>query len=103
MTEILIFCYLITVSEKNIEYLKHIIQSMIGLNYYNNLKSIKIFRQEVNESFMDKKFLLQNPDYKILENQVNHPELGLIFHVVKTNSKQKFKFSSLFNKKKLQF
>ncbi len=87
--DILLFDYS---SEKNIEYLKHIIQSMIGLNYYNNLKSIKIFRQEVNESFMDKKFLPQNPDYKILENQVNHPELGLIFHVVKTNSKQKFNF-----------
>ena len=68
------------------------IQSFIGLNYYNNLKSIKIFRQEVDESINDKKFLPQKPDYKILENQDNYPELGLVFHVVKTNSKQKFNF-----------
>ncbi|MDC0142515.1 hypothetical protein OAI70_00225 [Candidatus Pelagibacter sp.] len=77
---------------KNIEYLKHMIQSVIGLNYYNNLKSIKVFRQEVDENTKDRKFLPQKPDYKILENQENHPELGLIFHVVRTNSKQKFNF-----------
>ena len=79
-------------SGKNIKYLQHMIQSFIGLNYYNNLKSIKIFRQEVDESINDKKFLPQKPDYKILENQDNYPELGLVFHVVKTNSKQKFNF-----------
>ena len=65
---------------------------MIGLNYHNNLKSIKVFRQEINESLEDKKFLPQSPDYKILENEENHPEFGLIFHVVKTNNKQKFNF-----------
>ena len=28
----------------------------------------------------------------ILENQENHPELGLIFHVIRTNNKQNFNF-----------
>ena len=77
---------------KNIQYLKHMIQSIISLNYYNNLKSIKVFRQEVDENTNDKNFLPQKPDYRILENQENRPELGLIFHVIKTNSKQKFNF-----------
>ena len=56
------------------------------------MKSIKVFRQDVDENINDKKYLPQKPDYKILENQENHPELGLIFHVVRTNSKQKFNF-----------
>ena len=77
---------------KNIQYLKHMIQSIISLNYYNNLKSIKVFRQDVDENTNDKNFLPQKPDYRILENQENRPELGLIFHVIKTNSKQKFNF-----------
>ena len=77
---------------KNIEYLKHMIKSIIGLNYYNNLKGIKVFRQEVDENINDKKFLPQKPDYKILENQENHPEIGLIFHVIRTNNKEKFNF-----------
>ena len=77
---------------KNIQYLKHMIQSIVSLNYYNNLKSIKVFRQDVDENTNDKNFLPQKPDYRILENQENHPELGLIFHVVKTNGKQKFNF-----------
>ena len=79
-------------SERHIEYLTHIVQSMINQNYHNNLKSIKVFRQEIVESMKDKKFLPKAPNYKILENEENHPELGLIFHVVKTNSKQKFNF-----------
>jgi len=79
-------------SGKNIKYLQRMINSFIDLNYYNNLKSIKIYRQEFDESLKDKKFLPQKPDYKILENQENHPELGLVFHVVKTNNKQKFNF-----------
>ena len=69
-------------SGKNIKYLQRMIHSFIDLNYYNNLKSIKIYRQEFDESLKDKKFLPQKPDYKILENQENHPELGLVFHVV---------------------
>ena len=77
---------------KNIQYLKHMIQSIVSLNYYNNLKSIKVFRQDVDENTNDKNFLPQKPDYRILENQENRPELGLIFHVIKTNSKQKFNF-----------
>ena len=77
---------------KNIQYLKHMIHSIISLNYYNNLKSIKVFRQEVDENTNDKNFLPKKPDYRILENQENRPELGLIFHVIKTNSKQKFNF-----------
>ena len=77
---------------KNIQYLKHMIHSIISLNYYNNLKSIKEFRQDVDENTNDKNFLPQKPDYRILENQENRPELGLIFHVIKTNSKQKFNF-----------
>ena len=77
---------------KNIEYLKHMIKSIIGLNYYNNLKSIKVFRQEVDENINDKKFLPQKSDYKTLENQENHPEIGLIFHVIRTNHKEKFNF-----------
>ena len=77
---------------KNIQYLNHMIHSMISLNYYNNLKSIKVFRQDVDENTNDKNFLPQKPDYRILENQENRPELGLIFHVIKTNSKQKFNF-----------
>ena len=77
---------------KNIQYLKHMIHSIISLNYYNNLKSIKVFRQDVDENTNDKNFLPQKPDYRILENQENRPELGLIFHVIKTNSKQKFNF-----------
>jgi len=77
---------------KNIQYLKHMIQSIISLNYYNNLKSIKVFRHDVDENTNDKNFLPQKPDYRILENQENRPELGLIFHVIKTNSKQKFNF-----------
>ena len=77
---------------KNIEYLKHMIKSIIGLNYYNNLKGIKVFRQEVDENINDKKFLPQKPDYKTLENQENHPEIGLIFHVIRTNNKEKFNF-----------
>ena len=77
---------------KNIQYLKHMIHSIISLNYYNNLKSIKVFRQEIDENTNDKNFLPQKPDYRILENQENRPELGLIFHVIKTNSKQKFNF-----------
>jgi len=77
---------------KNIQYLNHMIHSMISLNYYNNLKSIKVFRQEIDENTNDKNFLPQKPDYRILENQENRPELGLIFHVIKTNSKQKFNF-----------
>ena len=79
-------------SGKNIKYLQRMIHSFIDLNYYNNLKSIKIYRQEFDENLKDKKFLPQKPDYKILENQENHPELGLVFHVVKTNNKQKFNF-----------
>ena len=79
-------------TEKDTAYLNHIIQSMIGLNYHNNLKSIKILRQNVNDSLKDKKFLPQSPNYKILKNEINHPELGLIFHVVKTDDKQKFNF-----------
>jgi hypothetical protein len=79
-------------SGKNIKYLQRMIHSIIDLNYYNNLKSIKIYRQEFDESLKDKKFLPKKPDYKILENQENHPELGLVFHVVKTNNKQKFNF-----------
>ena len=77
---------------KNIEYLKNMIKSIVGLNYYNNLKGIKVFRQEVDENINDKKFLPQKPDYKILENQENHPEIGLIFHVIRTNNKEKFNF-----------
>ena len=77
---------------KNIEYLKHMIKSIIGLNYYNNLKGIKVFRQEVDENINDKKFLPQKSDYKTLENQENHPEIGLIFHVIRTNHKEKFNF-----------
>ena len=37
------------------------------------------------EDLKDKKFLPQNPNYRILKNEINHPELGLIFHVVKTD------------------
>ena len=77
---------------KNIQYLKHMIQSIVSLNYYNNLKSIKVFRQDVDENTNDKNFLPQKPDYRILENQENRPELGLIFHVIKTNSKELFNF-----------
>ena len=56
------------------------------------MKSIKVFRQEIDENTNDKNFLPKKPDYRILENQENRPELGLIFHVIKTNSKQKFNF-----------
>ena len=87
--DVLLFDYS---TEKDTTYLNHIIQSMIGLNYHNNLKSIKVLRQDVNESLKDKKFLPKSPNYKILKNEINHPELGLIFHVVKTTNEQKFNF-----------
>jgi len=50
----------------------------------------KMGKTEKGAVWLDKKFLPKTQNYKILENEENHPELGLIFHVVKTNSKQKF-------------
>ena len=49
--DVLLFDYS---TEKDTAYLNHIIQSMISLNYHNNLKSIKILRQNVNDSLKDK-------------------------------------------------
>jgi len=87
--DILLFDYS---TEKDTTYLNNMIQSMIELNYHNNLKSIKVLRQDVNDSLNNKKFLPQSPNYKILKNEINHPELGLIFHVVKTENNQRFNF-----------
>ena len=78
--------------EQDTDYLTNIINSIIGLNYHNNLKSLKVFKHQVNGNLKDKAFLPQPPNYKILENEENHPLLGAIYHVVKTKDKQKFNF-----------
>ena len=78
--------------EQDTDYLTNIINSIIGLNYHNNLKSLKVFKHQVNGNLKDKAFLPQPPNYKILENEENHPLLGVIYHVVKTKDKQKFNF-----------
>ena len=78
--------------EKNNLYITSLINSIIDSNYYNNLKSLKVYRDKFDGSLTDKKFLPAAPDYKINKEEENHPILGIIFHVLKTEEKKKFGF-----------
>ena len=78
--------------EKNNLYLTSLINSIIDSNYYNNLKSLKVYRDKFDGSLTDKKFLPAAPDYKINKEEENHPILGIIFHILKTEEKNKFGF-----------
>ena len=78
--------------EGNNLYLTKLINSIIDSNYYNNLKSLKVYRDKFDGSLTDKKFLPAVPDYKINKDEVNHPILGIIFHNLKTEEKNKFGF-----------
>ena len=78
--------------ENNNLYLTSLINSIIDSNYYNNLKSLKVYRDKFDKSLTDKKFLSTTPDYKINKEEVNHPILGIIFHIIKTEEKNKFGF-----------
>ena len=42
--------------EQDTDYLTNIINSIIGLNYHNNLKSLKVFKHQVNGNLKDKAF-----------------------------------------------
>ena len=78
--------------EKNNLYLTSLINSIIDSNYYNNLKSLKVYRDKFDGSLTDKKFLPAAPDYKINKEEENHPILGIIFHILKTKEKNKLGF-----------
>ena len=73
-------------------YLTDLIRSIISSNYYNNLKSFTVYKHKINKKLSDKNFLPTPPDYKIDEKGENHPILGIIFHVLKTEDKSKFNF-----------
>jgi len=73
-------------------YLTNLINSIIDSNYYNNLKSLKVYRDKFDGSLTDKKFLPLIPDYKINKEEINQPILGIIFHILKTEEKNKFGF-----------
>ena len=78
--------------ESNNLYLTKLINSIIDSNYYNNLKSLKVYRDKFDGSLTDKKFLPVPPDYKINKDEVNHPILGIIFHILKTEEKNRCGF-----------
>ena len=78
--------------ENNNLYLTSLINSIIDSNYYNNLKSLKVYRDKFDGSLTDKKFLPAVPDYKINIDEANHPLLGITFHILKTEEKNKFGF-----------
>ena len=78
-------------------YLTNLINSIIDSNYYNNLKSLKVYRDKFDGSLTDKKFLPLIPDYKINKEEINQPILGIIFHILKTEEKNKFGFQWLKN------
>ena len=46
-------------------YLTNLINSIIGSNYYNNLKSLNVYKNKLETNLTDKKFLPTPPDYKI--------------------------------------
>ena len=76
--------------EEDNVYLIELLRSIIASNYYNNLKGIKIYRDKIESSLSDKKFLPTSPDYEINKDQKNHSLLGLIFHTVNIGEKNKF-------------
>ena len=78
--------------EEDNNYLTNLINSIIASNYYNNLKSLKVYRHNLNSSLQDKTFLPNLPNYKIQKGEENHSVLGIIFHVLKTEEKNKFGF-----------
>ena len=69
--------------EEDNNYLTNLINSIIASNYYNNLKSLKVYRHNLNSSLQDKTFLPNLPNYKIQKGEENHSVLGIIFHVLK--------------------
>ena len=79
-------------NEEDNYYLTNLINTIIASNYYNSLKSFKVFKHQINGSLNEKKFLPSPPDYKIKKGEDNYPILGIIFHVLKTEQKNKFKF-----------
>ena len=74
--------------EEDNVYLIELLRSIISSNYYNNLKSIKVYKDKIENNLSDKK-LPTSPDYEINEDQ-NHSHLGLIFHTVNIGEKNKF-------------
>ena len=76
--------------EEDNVYLIELLRSIISSNYYNNLKGIKVYKDKIENSLSDKKFLPTSPDYEINKDQKNHSLLGLIFHTVNIGEKNKF-------------
>jgi len=77
--------------EDDNDYLTTVLNSIIESNYYDNLKSIKVYNHTRKNELIDNKFLPAKLNYNFEENGENYPNLGLIIYIVKTEYKKRYK------------